>query len=169
MFRSTTLLATAVAAAVTGVMLPGPAAATPQAAAPQSQAAAATPVEAEVVRLTNRARARHGCRAVRTDGRLTTAARRHSIDMARNNFFNHTGSDGSDFVVRARRAGYRHAMAENIAQGQRTAAEVVQAWMGSTGHRRIILNCSAKAVGVGVARDRDGSGTLLWTQVFGRA
>jgi uncharacterized protein YkwD len=167
MFRSTRLLAAAVAAAVTGVMLPGPAAATPPAAPAQS--AAVTPVEAEVVRLTNRARARHGCRAIRTDGRLGTAARRHSADMARHNFFDHTGSDGSDFVVRARRAGYRHAMGENIAQGQRTAAEVVQAWMGSTGHRRIILNCSAKAVGVGVARDRDRGGALLWTQVFGRA
>jgi uncharacterized protein YkwD len=166
MSRSTRLLATAVAAALTGVMLPGPAVGGPQ---PElaTTAAATAPAEAEVIRLTNRARAGHGCRAVRTEGKLATAARRHSADMARKNFFSHTGSDGSDFVRRAKRAGYHHAMGENIARGQSTAAEVVEAWMNSAGHRSIILNCAAKAVGVGMARGR--GGVPLWTQVFGRA
>ncbi|MCW6005217.1 CAP domain-containing protein [Micromonospora sp. CPCC 205371] len=122
--------------------------------------------ESEVVRLTNDARARHGCPAVRQENRLATAARRHSADMARNNFFSHTGSDGSDFSTRAKRAGYHHAMSENIAKGHPSAAAVVKGWLGSAPHRRAILDCAAKAVGVGVARAGDGA--LLWTQDFGR-
>jgi uncharacterized protein YkwD len=126
-----------------------------------------TSAESEVVRLTNDVRVQHGCPAVRQDNRLTTAARRHSADMARNNFFSHTGSDGSDFSTRAKRAGYVHAMSENIAKGYPSAGAVVEGWLGSEPHRRAILDCTAKAVGVGVARARDGA--LLWTQDFGRA
>jgi uncharacterized protein YkwD len=122
--------------------------------------------ESEVIRLTNQERAKRGCRAVRHEPKLSTAARRHSQDMARNNFFSHTGSDGSDFSTRAARAGYNHAMSENIAKGHRTPAEVMKGWMGSTPHRRAILDCAAKAVGVGVARAKDSA--LLWTQDFGR-
>ncbi|WP_281892484.1 CAP domain-containing protein [Phytohabitans aurantiacus] len=123
--------------------------------------------ESEVVRLTNDARAKHGCSAVRQENRLMTSTRRHSADMARNNFFSHTGSDGSDFSTRAKRLGYVHAMSENIAKGHPSARAVVDGWLRSEPHRRAILDCGAKAVGVGMARARDGA--LLWTQDFGRA
>ncbi|MEH1124559.1 CAP domain-containing protein [Micromonospora sp. CPCC 206061] len=122
--------------------------------------------ESEVVRLTNDTRADHGCPAVREDSRLRTAARRHSADMAANDFFSHTGSDGSDFSTRAKRAGYDHAMSENIAKGHPTAADVVKGWLGSAPRRSAILDCTAKAVGIGVAKAHDGA--LLWTQDFGR-
>ena len=39
-------------------------------------------------------------------------------------------------------------------------------WMDSPGHRANILNCQARAIGVGVAAAADG--TLYWTQMFGR-
>ena len=38
---------------------------------------------------------------------------------------------------------------ENIAQGQRTPEEVVQAWMNSAGHRANILNNGFTHIGVG--------------------
>ncbi|MEJ3743291.1 CAP domain-containing protein [Actinomycetes bacterium KLBMP 9797] len=136
--------------------------AVPATAVPSSRAAA----ESEVMRLTNQARARHGCRGVRHEYKLTYAARRHSADMARKDFFGHTGSDGSDFATRARRAGYRHAMSENIAKGHASARDVVRAWLDSEPHRRAMLDCAARATGVGVARAKDGA--LLWTQDFGR-
>lgn len=155
-------LAVVAGAAAASTLLAAP----PVTAEPATAAATRASAESEVIRLTNQERARHGCRAVRHEPKLSTAARWHSQDMARKNFFSHTGSDGSSFAVRAKRAGYNHAMSENIAKGHRTAAEVMRGWMGSTPHRKAIVDCAAKAVGVGVARAKDGA--LLWTQDFGR-
>jgi uncharacterized protein YkwD len=124
--------------------------------------------EAKVVSLTNDARVKNGCAALRTDGKLTAAARAHSADMVQKNTFSHTGSDGSTFIVRIQRAGYAaNATGENIAWGYRTPADVVNGWLNSPTHRANILNCASKAVGVGLARKSDG--TPYWTQDFGSA
>ena len=40
----------------------------------------------------------------------------------------------------------------------------MSAWMNSDGHRKNILNCDARAIGVGLAYD---GGTPVWTQLFG--
>jgi uncharacterized protein YkwD len=122
--------------------------------------------EDEVVTLTNRERARAGCADLRVDSRLHAAARAHSEDMAATGTMSHTGSDGSTPWDRAEDAGYTQAMAENVAVGYRTPADVVEGWMNSDGHRANILNCDAKAIGVGLAYGRDG--TPYWTQLFGR-
>jgi uncharacterized protein YkwD len=89
--------------------------------------------------------------------------------MATNDYFSHTAPDGSTFVDRAVAAGYprNEAGGENIAMGYRTAADVMDGWMDSEGHRANILNCDFAAIGVGLARDS--GGTPYWTQVFGRA
>ncbi|SDY82340.1 Uncharacterized conserved protein YkwD, contains CAP (CSP/antigen 5/PR1) domain [Micromonospora pattaloongensis] len=135
--------------------------------APASAAVTSTDtLEVQLAKLTNATRAQHGCKPVRGDARLRKAARAHTADMIRKNFFSHRGSDGSRFTTRAKRAGYTPALSENIAWGYRSANEVFTALMKSPGHRRNILNCSAKAVGVGVGRKADG--TLMWTQDFGR-
>jgi uncharacterized protein YkwD len=118
---------------------------------------------AQVVALTNRERAEAGCRALTVDARLTAAAQRHSEDMAENDFFSHTSRDGRDFVNRIRATGYPSPGAENIAYGQTSAREVVADWMGSSGHRRNILDCELTEIGVGF--DRRG---YYWTQNFGR-
>jgi uncharacterized protein YkwD len=118
------------------------------------------------VKATNAARTAKKCAPLRVDGRLTTAARKHSADMVARNYFSHVSLDGSAFTSRAARAGYASASAENIAWGYPTGEEVVKAWLKSPAHRANLLNCKSKAVGVGVARKADGS--LMWTQVFGR-
>jgi len=123
--------------------------------------------ESQVVTLTNAQRVANGCRALRVDDRLVGAARAHSTDMVVRKFFSHTGSDDSDFVARAVRAGYTGASGENIAWGYRTPQAVVTGWMNSPGHRANILNCSSVATGVGVALESDGS--PYWTQDFGRS
>ena len=122
-------------------------------------------LEAKVVTLTNAERAKAGCAALKVDSRLTTAARTHSADMVRYNYFSHTGHDGSSFTTRASRAGYPSAIGENIAWGYRTPETLMTAWMNSSGHKANILNCKAKAIGVGLARKADG--TPYWTQEFG--
>lgn len=138
--------------------------ATARATAVSNGESAGSPQE-QVVALVNRERAAAGCGPVQVNAQLTTAAQRHSEDQAANNTMSHTGSDGSNFVERARRAGYEDAIGENVAMGYRTPEAVMDGWMNSDGHRRNILNCQARAIGVGVAAAADGA--LYWTQVFG--
>jgi uncharacterized protein YkwD len=152
-------LATLTFALISGAMI---------AAAPAGAATAADlSYEAKVVSLTNDARAKNGCTVkLRADAKLTTAARAHSQDMVTRNFFSHTGSNGSTFVVRLSGAGYTvGASGENIAWGYRTPETVVTGWMNSAPHKANIMNCKSKAVGVGMARKADG--TPYWTQDFG--
>ena len=85
--------------------------------------------------------------------------------MARYSYFSHTSRDGRSPWQRMRAAGYYYGSAENIAAGQTTAKSVVSRGCTSTGHRRNILKCSNKAMGVGVARG--GSYGIYWTQDFG--
>jgi uncharacterized protein YkwD len=58
------------------------------------------------------------------------------------------------------------AAGENIAEGQRDAAEVMSSWMRSRGHRDNILSSEFTEIGTGVAVGRNGR--LYWAQVFGR-
>nr|WP_296068199.1 CAP domain-containing protein [uncultured Actinoplanes sp.] len=137
--------------------------------------AIASPAEAAVVSvtklagdinyLTNKQRALHGCKALKADTRLATAARLHSSYMARGGGFSHTGSGGSTFDARIRAARYPRPAAENIAYGYRTGLDVVKAWMASPGHRANILNCKANTVGVGAVYAANG--TTYFTQDFG--
>jgi uncharacterized protein YkwD len=114
---------------------------------------------------TNAQRAAHGCAALRSDAKIAYAARVQSNYMARTGVFSHTGSGGSTFATRIRAQGYTAPLAENIAWGYPTAAGVVSAWMASPGHRANILNCKAKAAGVGVAYSANG--TPYYTEDFG--
>ncbi|WP_218034753.1 CAP domain-containing protein [Acrocarpospora corrugata] len=121
-------------------------------------------MENEAVRLTNAARRREGCRPLRTEERLRAAARGHSADMAARHYFSHDSLDGRSPWDRIRATGYAYPAAENIARGQNSPAEVVDAWLHSPGHRANIMNCDLKAIGVGV---RLGPGGPWWTQNFG--
>lgn len=116
--------------------------------------------EREVVRLTNAERARHGCGRLRIDDRLHEAARAHSDDMATRDYLDHVSPDGVGPGERAEAAGYDAWGAENIASGYQTAEDVVEGWMSSQGHRDNILNCSLRAIGVGMIDS-------YWTQTFG--
>lgn len=81
---------------------------------------------------------------------LHEASQRHADDMLANNFFSHTGSDGSSFSQRIRDTGYPGSpVGENIAGGDQDPARVVQRWMNSDGHCRNIMNGSATEIGVG--------------------
>ncbi|GAB3864909.1 CAP domain-containing protein [Dactylosporangium cerinum] len=136
-------------------------------ATPTTKPVESSSLESEVVALTNSYRTANGCGALRIDTRLVAAGRAHSTDMVTNNFFSHTGSNGSTFVQREAAAGYTTgASAENIAWGYRTPKEVVDGWINSPGHKANILNCGSVAVGVGLAYKADG--TPYWTQDFGR-
>ncbi|MER6565507.1 sigma-70 family RNA polymerase sigma factor [Streptomyces sp. NPDC001093] len=140
----------------------------PPAAAPASTAPSSpdpTDTVGQVVALVNKQRAGVGCGPLTEDPQLQKAAQGHSDDMAARHFFDHTNPDGADPGQRITAAGYRWSTyGENIAQGQQTAAAVMDSWMNSPGHRANILNCSFKDIGVGVHK---GAGGPWWTQDFG--
>jgi uncharacterized protein YkwD len=135
-------------------------------ATPAVAPAAGEAVRAQVVTLTNAERAKVGCPALTVDVRLASAAQEHSQDMAAHNYFDHNSLDGRTAFERITDAGYPYtAAAENIAAGQQSAAAVMAGWMGSTGHRANILNCSLTQIGIGYVTG--GSYGFYWTQDFG--
>jgi uncharacterized protein YkwD len=123
-------------------------------------------VAGQILTLVNAQRTKAGCKAVTLDPRLTAAAAGHAQDMATHDYFSHTSRDGRTFVDRIRAAGYPVPRSENIAAGQPTVAAVMDAWMGSAGHRANILDCSA--VAMGAASAQGGSYGIYWVQDFGR-
>jgi uncharacterized protein YkwD len=147
------------------VLLPAALFGTVAVASPAQAATTTTQMQSDIVYWTNQWRVKVGCGKLRPDAKLARAGRDHSAWMARTGTFSHVGVSGSSFVTRARTAGYTSAMSENIAWGYRTGAEVVYRWMQSPGHRANIVNCTAKAVGVGVVYSANG--TPFITQVFG--
>jgi uncharacterized protein YkwD len=123
-----------------------------------------------VIVLINQERAKSNCPALVAEAILMRVAQAHSQDMAANDFFDHTGSDGRDPFQRMHEAGYDYrTAAENVAAGVKTPAEVVALWMDSPGHRANMLNCAFRETGVGYAAD-PGDKLMYehyWTQVFG--
>jgi len=83
---------------------------------------------------------------------LAMAAYLHSEDMALNNFFSHTGSDGSSAGQRISRQGYSwRTYGENIAVGYPTISSVLQGWLGSEGHCRNLMDADFTEIGAGYA------------------
>lgn len=120
---------------------------------------------AEVVRLTNLERVAAGRPTLDVHPAVSAAAVGHSGDQAAMGRMSHTGSDGSDAGRRLTREGFVwRTYGENVAVGQRTAQIVVDAWMGSPGHRANILGGSFTFIGVGVATSADGR--RYWTMVL---
>lgn len=119
-------------------------------------------IEQQVVELTNKERAKYGLSALAMDKPLMAAAREKSQDMQVNNYFSHTSPTfGSPFDrLKALGISYKSA-GENIAKGQTSAAQVVEAWMNSEGHRANILNKDFTHIGVGYVKQGH-----VWTQQF---
>lgn len=122
-------------------------------------------LETEVIRLVNIERSKAGRSALVENSELNRIARIKSEDFVNNNYFAHNSPRyGSPFDMLRSFGVTFTAAAENIASGQRTAAEVMNTWMNSPGHGSNILNSTYNQIGVGVARDNNGS--LYWTQMF---
>lgn len=122
-------------------------------------------LEDEVIRLVNVERAKYGLPALTKNWEVARVARYKSQDMVDKNYFAHNSPTyGSPFTM-LQNFGLRFtAAAENIAYGQRSAAEVMNAWMNSPGHRSNILSGNVTQIGVGAAKKANG--TLYWTQMF---
>lgn len=129
------------------------------------EAAPLQSLETEVTRLINIERTKRGLPALTINWQLARVARYKSQDMISRNYFSHTSPTyGSPFNMMESFGLRFSAAGENIAYGQRSAQEVVTAWMNSPGHRANILSAAYTQTGVGAAKKSDG--TLYWTQMF---
>lgn len=118
--------------------------------------------EKEVLELTNAERTKAGLSPLTLDTELSKVARIKSQDMKDKNYFSHTSPTyGSPFDMMKQFGISYTSAAENIAQGQKTPKEVVEAWMNSQGHRENILN--AKYTHIGIGHVSEGN---YWTQMF---
>jgi len=129
----------------------------------------------------NQQRKSNGLSALRYDSALGDIARKHSADMALNNYFEHVNRQGLDPSARGNLAGYScvknygsyytSGIAENIMQNnlydsvtyyngipryawnsqEELAQSTVEGWMNSPGHRQNILTATYDREGIGVA------------------
>ena len=117
---------------------------------------------AQVAALVNAARAEYGLPALTVDAKVQQAAQVRARESAQS--FSHTRPDGSSFSTALTEAGVSYTRSgENIAYGQTTPQQVVQAWMDSAGHRANILDAGFTHIGVGYAVV---DGTAYWAQLF---
>ncbi len=136
---------------------------------------ATTPLDAEeqaFLVLINQYRAQNGLGALSACTSLNRAAQGHSEDMRDNDYFSHTGLNGSSPWERACDACYelgcgpQTAMAENIAAGNSGAQATFTQWQNSPGHNANMLGSSFTMIGIGRATG-GGQYGVYWTNVFG--
>jgi uncharacterized YkwD family protein len=116
----------------------------------------------QVIDLTNAQRKKNGLPLLKADAALSKVAQTKTYDMETKHYFSHTSPTyGSPFdMMRDFGVTYRTA-GENIAMGQPTAQEVVNAWMNSEGHRKNILSPNYTNIGVGFTQTGN-----YWSQMF---
>lgn len=121
--------------------------------------------ESQVFDIVNKERVSRGLAPLKFDSELSRIARIKSQDMIDKKYFSHTSPTyGSPFQMMEKFGLRFSAAGENIAYGQKTAAEVMKVWMNSSGHKANILSEAYTHIGVGVAKMANG--TLYWTQMF---
>lgn len=124
--------------------------------------------EKSMLNLHNKARANRGLRRLCVHPALQRAARAHSADMIKRDYFAH-GNVGA----RLRNYGYRWSTyGENIAYGSGTSGSpgpIFKAWMHSSSHRPNILGRQYKEVGIGAAKGtyKGVRNVTMWTADFG--
>lgn len=122
-------------------------------------------MEYQVVKLVNVQRSQNGLPLLTHNWQLSRVARYKSQDFIAKNYFDHTSPTyGSPFTMMQNFGLSFSAAGENIAFGQRTPEEVMNAWMNSPGHRANILSRVYSDIGVGLAKDS--AGRCYWTQMF---
>lgn len=108
--------------------------------------------EYQLFDVTNAARVVHRLPVLTWDDAVKETARKHSLDMANNNYFSHTNLRGQSPFDRMEEDHLSYTMAgENLAYGQTSSIFAHEGLMNSLGHRENILQSKYKYLGVGVA------------------
>lgn len=100
----------------------------------------------------NAFRAQNGLQPATPNAQLAAAAQLHAEDMQAQGYFDHVSRDGRTYMQRIAAQGYRSCWpTENLAWGQRSAAQAVVEWAGSPGHRRNMMLQGRVEYGLGQA------------------
>jgi uncharacterized protein YkwD len=119
--------------------------------APAAGAAVRSSTVTSLLQAVNQTRVAHGLRPLRVDRTLVRAARSHSTEMLRGNFFAHGDFHGRmvAFHVIGPVAG------ENLAWGNgpyASASSIISEWLASPEHRANLLHAGWTRIGIGISR-----------------
>lgn len=134
--------------------------------------------EKKTFALHNKIRRNHKLRTFCVHPKLQKAARAHSKDMIRRNYFSHNTKGRGGFDKRIKRFGYTpkgykyYTAGENIAYGSGSKGRpgsIMRAWMKSPGHRHNILDRKFREIGVGTYTGtwKGYKGVTMYTADFG--
>ena len=139
---------------------PAPPAPTPPPPAPTTSP---TAYDDEILTLINDHRRSIGKPALAKNQVMWEQANGHSRNMASGRVpFGHDGFDARIATIRAA-LGSGGSAGENVAMGYNSAAAVVNAWLGSTGHR---TNIEGNSTRTGISAVQTSTGTWYYTQIF---
>jgi uncharacterized membrane protein required for colicin V production len=129
-----------------------------------TDAVARPDLEAQMLVLVNKERAKAGLKALQPDPLLTNVARQHSTDMFVRGYFSHFSPEGKTSADRIKAARIPYQIAgENLALGQ-TLSICHNGLMNSPGHRANILEKRYGRLGIGILDG--GRRGLMVTQNF---
>lgn len=113
-------------------------------------------LEYQLFDVTNAARVKHDLQPLEWRSEVGDTARKHSADMAENEYFSHTNLDGQSPFDRMTEDDISYSTAgENLAAAQFSSIYAHHGLMNSEGHRENILHNRFDELGVGVAFDDD--------------
>lgn len=118
----------------------------------------------------NKERTSRGLAPLRRHPTLDRVAQAHADDMFARRYYAHDTPEGKTVMDRIQAKGYRAKFSgENIARGQYSLEEVMDAWMLSPKHQEHLLSPTYPDVGFGLAFGKAPEGyTILWVQDFAR-
>ena len=135
----------------------------------QPDAAQPGTVDAEAaVRLISQYRVDHGLKPLRLDPTLMKLAAEHAQRMAAMDRMSHSLPGEGSFAHRIAAGGFQAAMAaENVAAGQKTLAQVFEAWRKSPGHNANMLLPNVSLMGIALAIQPGGRYHTYWSLELG--
>jgi uncharacterized protein YkwD len=140
---------------------------TPPTAQPLAQSSSTAKMGKIVEQSINKIREQNGLNTLKNNEKLAQVARNYSRQMARDNFFSHTGSDNSTLPERVRSGGiYYRVVGENLFKSINVSEPVplaIEGWMNSPGHRENILRPAFTQTGIGIWKEGN---TYYMTQLF---
>jgi uncharacterized protein YkwD len=127
------------------------------------------------VSLLNKARKEKGMSELKINQDLCRAARYHSFDMGKQNYFEHASYDRNESTGRlekvcgtfARIYKFAKSYGENIAAGNATGERTYLQWYNSPGHYENMFNPKFKTIGVGYVKTEGSKYNHYWTTDFG--
>ncbi|MCJ8521665.1 uncharacterized protein YkwD [Pseudorhizobium tarimense] len=118
---------------------------------------------AAAVPLVNKVRAERGLSPLKAKSAARSAAQEQAVRMAKAEQMKHLIGRGDDFKSRMKRRDVPLPAAENIASGQASVEEAVEAWVVSPRH---LTNMLGSYDGVGVAMARSSASRTYWAMVL---